>query len=71
MHFSGNFTTTLKMTFLTQLPTILSATYWKKQRNIHIHRYIGLYIPVKSVGLHRKIYEETPPQASSKLMNEN
>lgn len=63
MHFSVNFTTTFKMTFVTQLPAILSATYWKKQRNIHRHTQV-YWLPVKSVGLQRKLHEEASPQAS-------
>lgn len=62
MHFPGNFTTILKMVFLTQLPTFLSATHWKKQCNIHKCAHV-YWLPVNSVGLQRKINEEVSEEA--------
>lgn len=61
------------MVFLTQLPTFLSATHWKKQCSIHKHTHVDC-LPVNSVGLQRKINEEiseeVPPETSKKLPRE-
>lgn len=62
MHFPGNFTSILKIMFLTQLPRFLSA-YWKKQCNIHKRTHV-CWFPVNSVGLQRKINEEISEEAA-------
>lgn len=55
------------MVFLTQLPTFLSATQWRKQCSIHKHTHV-YFLPVNSVELQRKINEEiseeAPPETS-------